>query len=100
MTAWARQRGHTESYKTSQDASHIGDIKGNANRSYSASQKRCRKRNYYLRPTVQPSFAPFLCCCFFLFFFVVVFFVYFVWCKCSTRRTHTYGSAASEVQCI
>ena len=69
MTAWARQQGYTESYKTLQDASHIGGIQGNANRGYSASQKRYGKRNNYLRPTVQPSFAPFL------------FFVYFVWCK-------------------
>ena len=83
MTAWVRQRGHTES-KTSQDAGHIGDMQGNAKRGYSASQKRCRNRNNYLRPTVQSFLAPFLL------------FVYFVWCKGSTRWRHTQANSLTD----
>ena len=46
--------------KTSRNANRSGDIRGSANRGYSASQKRYHGRNKYLRPTVRPSFAPFL----------------------------------------
>ena len=50
--------------KTSRDANRSGDIRGRANRGYLASQKRCHRRNHYLRPTARHSFAAFLFCLF------------------------------------
>ena len=79
-----QQQGRTVFYKTSRDANRNGDIRGSANRAYSTSQKRCNRRNNYLRHTVRPSFGQFLS------------FVYFAWCKGSTYLVLLHGNILKE----
>ena len=77
MKAFALQQGHTGFYKASRDGNHNDGIQGNVNRGRSASWKHCHVRNIYSRPTVRPSFVPFLSG------------VYFALYMGSTRWKHT-----------